>query len=79
MSHRVVLYSRAGCHLCVDAEQVVEQVCTELGEPWTLVDVDGDPALKARYGDEVPVVTVDAETVGFWRIDADRLRAALTP
>lgn len=50
MSHRVVLYSRAGCHLCVDAEQVVEQVCTELGEPWTLVDVDGDPLSRPATG-----------------------------
>ena len=79
MADRVVLYSRAGCHLCVDAEQVVAEVCAELGEPFTEVDIDKDPALKARYRDEVPVVTVDGEMVGFWRIDAARLRAALTP
>ncbi len=79
MSERVVLYSRAGCHLCIDAREIVADVCAQVGEPWIEVDIDGDPALKARYTDEVPVVTVDGQTVGFWRIDPDRVRAALAP
>ena len=70
---RVVLYVRAGCHLCSEARLVVTSVTTAFTE----IDVDGDPALVARYGDQVPVVTVDDRQIGFWRIDPVRLRAAL--
>ena len=74
---RVTLYSRAGCHLCDDARQVVERVCAELGESYAEVDVDADPDLVDRFGDEVPVTFVDGRQHDFWRVDEARLRAAL--
>ncbi|MBD8870830.1 glutaredoxin family protein [Nocardioides donggukensis] len=74
---RVTLYSRPGCHLCDEARLVVEQVCAELGEAYTEVDVDGDAALARRYGEEVPVTFVDGRQHDFWRVDPTRLRAAL--
>lgn len=77
MSARVVLYSRPGCHLCDEARPVVAGVCGDGGAEWVEVNVDTDADLQSRYGDEVPVVTVDGETVAFWRVDADLLRAAL--
>ncbi len=76
-ANRVLLYGRAGCHLCEDARSVVAQVTGELGVGFDEVDVDGDPELARRYGDEVPVVCVDGRQVGFWRIDPERLRTAL--
>lgn len=77
MATRVVLYTRQGCHLCDDARAVVAQVCESLGQEWVQCDVDADKALRERFGDEVPVVTVDGEVVGFWRIDPDLLHQAL--
>ncbi|WP_062200536.1 glutaredoxin family protein [Demequina salsinemoris] len=77
MTERVVLYSRHGCHLCEEGRGVVDAVCSGRGVLWTEVDIDGDPELKERFGDEVPVVTVDGETVAFWRIDPTLLGAAL--
>ncbi|MCU1433009.1 MAG: glutaredoxin 2 [Actinotalea sp.] len=77
---RVVLYMRDGCHLCDVAREVVEQVAAEAGAGWHEVDVDhGPPAerLGERYGELVPVVTVDGVQQGYWRLDADRLRRAL--
>lgn len=71
---RVALYTRAGCHLCEAAEQVVVGV---VGADYDRIDVDGDPALQQRYGDEVPVVAVDGQQISFWRIEESRLRAAL--
>jgi hypothetical protein len=75
---RVTLYSRPGCHLCDDARAVVEEVCTELGESYVEISVDDDPALRRRYGDEVPVTLVDGAQHDFWRVDPGRLRTALT-
>lgn len=74
---RVTLYGRQGCHLCDDARAVIEAVCAELGESWTEVDVDDDPALLDRYSEEIPVTLVDGRQHDFWRVDPDRLRTAL--
>jgi len=51
----LVLYSRAACHLC---NRMLEALRSQLGAdvPVTIVDVEGDPALKARYGEHVPVL-----------------------
>ncbi|MDD9206130.1 glutaredoxin family protein, partial [Georgenia sp. 10Sc9-8] len=40
-------------------------------------DVDTDPDLVDRYGELVPVVTVDGVQQGYWQIDAGRVRRAL--
>jgi glutaredoxin len=74
---RVTLYSRPGCHLCDDARAIVEQVCGELGESYVEVSIDDDPALLRHYGEEIPVTLVDGAQHDFWRVDPDRLRAAL--
>jgi glutaredoxin len=75
---RVTLYSRPGCHLCDDARAVVAAVCAELDAGWTEVDITTDPDLERRYGEEIPVTLVDGEQHDFWRVDASRLRRALT-
>jgi glutaredoxin len=76
---RVVVYSRPGCHLCVQAVAVVAATCAELGIDWTEVDVDAPehPQLRERFGDEVPVTFVDGRQHDFWRVDPQRLRRAL--
>jgi glutaredoxin len=75
---RVTVYTRTGCSLCVTAETEVARICGELGVGWEAVDVDADPELRAEYGDRVPVVAVDGREHGFFRVEEDRLRAALT-
>jgi hypothetical protein len=75
---RVTLYSKPGCHLCDDARVVVTHVCAELGECFAEIDILSSPELAARYGDEIPVTLVDGAQHDFWRVDPDRLRAALT-
>ena len=74
---RITLYGRPGCHLCDDARVVVERVCADLGEAWTEVNIDDDPELTARFGEEVPVTFVDGRQHDFWRVSETRLRAAL--
>ena len=81
MTARVRLYAKPGCHLCDDARLVIERVCAELGESYDEVDITagaGSAELMRAYGDEIPVTFVDGRQHDFWRVDADRLRAALT-
>lgn len=78
-AHRVVVYSRADCHLCERARETVESVAGD--RPDVVVetaDVDADPDLRAAYGDRVPVVAVDGEEAFEVRVDADALRARLS-
>jgi glutaredoxin len=74
---RVVVLTRQGCHLCDQAIEVVAAVCAETGEAYATRDVDADPELVSRYNDQLPVIFVDGAQHDFWRVDPDRLRAAL--
>lgn len=73
---RVVVYSRAGCHLCADAEAIVRRYAGRRADV-TVVDVDTDPALAARYTVRVPVVEVDGREVAELQVDPAAVRAAL--
>lgn len=74
----VTLYTRRGCHLCDDARAVIDGVRVELPFALTVLDVDADPALLARYSDEVPVVAVEGAVAFRYRVSADALRDRLT-
>ncbi|MGH3518464.1 MAG: glutaredoxin family protein [Haloechinothrix sp.] len=60
------------------AERDVERICAELGVQWMVMDVDSDPELRAEYGDRVPVILVDGAEHGYWKVEEDRLRRALS-
>ena len=74
---RVTLYSKPGCHLCDDARAVIEKVCDDLGVDWVEVDIEQDKALYDKFWEQIPVTYVDDKQHDFWRIDEERLRAAL--
>jgi glutaredoxin len=54
-----ILYTRTGCHLCDAAWERLRLGRKRYGFNLQVIDVDSDPALCGRYGDEVPVVTVN--------------------
>ncbi len=75
--HLVTLIRKPGCHLCDDAQAVVERVCADLGVEWRTRDITRDPALHERYWEQIPVVLVDGRQHTFWRVNEERLRGAL--
>lgn len=75
---RVTLIGKPGCHLCDVAREVISQVTRELGESFREVNMLDDPALVERYGEMIPVTLVDGAQHDYWRVEAERLRAALT-
>lgn len=74
---RVELVTRAGCHLCEQAEPVVARLAGEAGVPFALRPVDDDPDLQARWSDHVPVVLLDGVELCRWWVDEPALRRAL--
>lgn len=51
----VQLVTRRGCHLCQEAEELLERGGVEA----SLLDVDADPELFRLYDFRVPVLLVD--------------------
>ncbi|MDQ1709611.1 MAG: hypothetical protein QOG49_996 [Frankiaceae bacterium] len=78
MSHQVTLLGKPGCHLCDEAREAIRRIAADLGIAWDERDVTADPADFAEYGDRIPVILVDGREHGYWRVEEDRLRRALT-
>lgn len=78
---QVTLLTRAGCHLCHVALEQLRVICAEFGIEPSTVDVDEaaatDPALRAEYGDRLPVVLLDGREHSYFDVDESRLRADL--
>ena len=72
---RLRLLSRPGCHLCEEMRRQVEEILADLERHWEEVDVDSDPELVRRYGEEIPILFVNGHL--FAKIRLPRLAAAL--
>ncbi|MGV9713312.1 glutaredoxin family protein [Gordonia sp. NPDC003424] len=79
----LTLLTRAGCSACATARTELTRICSELGVTYDVIDVDraaddGDPLLRAEFGDRLPVVLLDGEEHSYWEVDEPRLRADLS-
>ena len=80
MDRRVELLTRDGCTICTGAATLLAKLADELGFSLTITDVDaaaaaGHPALRAEFGDRLPVVLLDGAEHSYWEVDEPRLRA----
>nr|WP_197373393.1 glutaredoxin family protein [Mycolicibacterium baixiangningiae] len=82
MDHAIELLTRAGCSACEQAAGRLAELAGELGFRLTVTDVDvaaadGNSALRAEYGDRLPVVLLDGAEHSYWEVDEPRLLADL--
>lgn len=73
----VIIYTKPGCHLCVEAKaEIARAAC---GDGYTLqeINIESDAALVSRYGWEIPVVVVNGVVAFKYRLTADEFRDAL--
>ncbi|HKI42537.1 MAG: glutaredoxin family protein [Mycobacterium sp.] len=84
VSHRpqVELLTRDGCAICERVQARLAELAAELGFDLSTTDVDaaaaaGNPALRAEFGDRLPVILLDGREHSYWDIDEARLRADL--
>jgi glutaredoxin len=73
----VTLYTREGCHLCDAAKLAMAPVLKEFGARLREVDIDGDPLLRQRYNDDVPVIFIGSREVARHKLDAAAFRREL--
>lgn len=79
MTNHVTVYTRVDCHLCEVAVVEVAAITAETDATFSQVDVDADPEDRAEYGDRVPVILVNGVEHGYYQVEPDRLRRALSP
>ncbi len=73
---RLRLLTRPHCHLCVRMRQEVDRLLEDRAREWEIVDVDQDPELARRYGEEIPILFVNDRLFAKVRLPrlASRLR-----
>ncbi|MDI3312804.1 MAG: glutaredoxin family protein [Mycobacterium sp.] len=79
---QVQLLTRAGCVICARVHTRLVELADELGFDLSVTDVDsaarqGNPGLRAQFGDRLPVILLDGREHSYWEIDEARLRADL--
>lgn len=70
--------TKSGCHLCEEAEVVLQQICKELGLEYSKISIEENQGLALKFQEEIPVVLIDGIQHSAWRVDPVKLRAALT-
>jgi uncharacterized metal-binding protein len=75
---RVILYSKPGCHLCeVMKGEMAKADCADLYR-LEEINIESDPALLARYRNEIPVLVIDGCEVFKHRLSAEAFRDYFT-
>ena len=72
-----VLYSRPDCHLCEEMLGALRALPGVGKHPLQVLDVDADPATRARFGHKIPVLLLGGELVCHGRLDVEEVRKAL--
>lgn len=78
----LTLLTKPGCHLCDDARAIVEGVCEDLRGRGVAIVLDernilDDPELARLHSEVIPVVYINGRRHSIWKVDAERLTAAL--
>lgn len=79
---QVELLTRDGCTICQRVHARLVELAGELGFALSTTDVDdaaaaGNTALRAEFGDRLPVILLEGREHSYWEIDEPRLRADL--
>lgn len=79
-SHRpeVTFYTKAGCHLCEDARNLLDEIAVHTPYTLTEIDIRSDLAIFEQYRYRIPVIIVDDTTVVEGRIDYSDLENAFS-
>lgn len=77
MPHKIILYTKPGCHLCEDALRWLENLQSEFDLTIQAIDITTDRELFKNYFDKIPVVLIDDRITLAAPIRQEDVRAAL--
>jgi glutaredoxin len=70
---QIDIYSRAGCHLCDEAKEVIERVQRRFPFSLRVIDIETDPELEKAYGEQIPVVFINGNKAFKYHVDKHEL------
>jgi len=73
----LILYTRNDCPLCHEMEDVIAAELPNFDARIKRIEIDGDAALEARFGQEVPVLFVNDRKAFKYRCTPRELRKRL--
>jgi len=65
----VTFYTKAGCHLCEEARDMLEDIAALTTYVLTEIDIRSNPALFEKYRYRIPVILINNETLIEGRIE----------
>jgi glutaredoxin len=74
---RITLYSKPGCHLCIDARDLLERLRKRYAMSIDEIDISLDPGLFRMYDIRIPVIVFADGSELEAPIQEDQLRSAL--
>jgi glutaredoxin len=66
---QVTFYTKAGCHLCDEARDMLDDIAAQVAYELTEIDIRSNPELFEEYRYRIPVVIVNSEKVLEGRIE----------
>ena len=66
---QVTFYTKAGCHLCEEARDMLDDIAAETAYELTEIDIRSDPGIFEQYRYRIPVIIINGETLLEGRIE----------
>jgi glutaredoxin len=73
---KVTLYTKAGCHLCDEARDMLDEIAAQVPYELTEIDIRKDPQLFELYRYRIPVILLNETVIAEGRIDYSNLANA---
>ena len=73
---RVTFYTKAGCHLCEEARDMLDDIAALTSFELTEIDIRSNNKLFEQYRYRIPVIIVDNDTILEGRIEYRELARA---
>ena len=65
----VTFYTKAGCHLCEEARDMLEDIAALTTYELTEIDIRSNPTIFEKYRYRIPVILINNETIIEGRIE----------
>ncbi|GER86135.1 hypothetical protein KDW_02970 [Dictyobacter vulcani] len=72
----VTFYTKAGCHLCDEARDILDEIAAEIPYDLTEIDIRRDMELFEQYRYRIPVILLDETLIAEGRIEYSDLATA---
>lgn len=69
MQKQLILYGTLGCHLCEDAERVLQA----LALTYKTIDIIDDNRLLEKFATSIPVLEGDGKTYLYWPFNENQV------